>query len=321
KIWASLLKDTLKRRRPDFSETYYGFRTFGNLLEEAQTRGLFEFGRDEKSGTYVFRSANAPIAMPAPELVVVPDTGAAESEEGADEAEVVEARPDSRRRGRGGRNKGAGRGEAAAALSFDAVPDALPDAVEPEPAMPETDQPVPVDNQPDTRRRNRGGRNKGAGRGDPAAGAPEAAAPGLAQLDELAPAAPLAEEAAPQAIEAPADSVAADVPAPAKERRRAPRKPAARKAAATDGTAAAESLLTPSEPAPDAPAAGAGALASAGGDADLDHDDDTSNDVDGNVAEVKVARKKPGGPARKPAARSTAPRGRRPAKPKTPSKG
>jgi uncharacterized LabA/DUF88 family protein len=39
-------------------ETYYGFRTFGNLLEEAQTRGLFEFGRDEKSGTYVFRSAH-----------------------------------------------------------------------------------------------------------------------------------------------------------------------------------------------------------------------------------------------------------------------
>ncbi|MBC7685306.1 MAG: NYN domain-containing protein, partial [Bdellovibrionales bacterium] len=38
KIWASLLKDTLKRRRPDFNETYYGFRTFGNLLEEAQNR-------------------------------------------------------------------------------------------------------------------------------------------------------------------------------------------------------------------------------------------------------------------------------------------
>ena len=61
KIWASLLKDTLKRRRPDFNETYYGFRTFGNLLEEAQTRGLFEFGRDEKSGTYVYRSAHAPV--------------------------------------------------------------------------------------------------------------------------------------------------------------------------------------------------------------------------------------------------------------------
>lgn len=57
KIWASLLKDTLKRRRPEFNETYFGFRTFGNLLEEAQARGLLEFGRDEKSGAYVYRSA------------------------------------------------------------------------------------------------------------------------------------------------------------------------------------------------------------------------------------------------------------------------
>lgn len=56
KIWASVLKEAIKRRKPDFSETYYGFRTFGNLLEEAQERGLLEFGRDEKSGAYVFRS-------------------------------------------------------------------------------------------------------------------------------------------------------------------------------------------------------------------------------------------------------------------------
>ncbi len=56
KIWASLLKDTLKRRRPEFNETYFGFRTFGNLLEDAQARGLLEFGRDEKSGAYVYRS-------------------------------------------------------------------------------------------------------------------------------------------------------------------------------------------------------------------------------------------------------------------------
>src|SRR5450830_1377160 len=57
KIWASLLKDTLKRRRPEFNETYFGFRTFGNLLEEAQARGMLEFGRDEKSGAYVYRSS------------------------------------------------------------------------------------------------------------------------------------------------------------------------------------------------------------------------------------------------------------------------
>ena len=40
-------KEAIKRRNPGFNENYYGFRTFGNLLEEAQNRGLLEFGRDE----------------------------------------------------------------------------------------------------------------------------------------------------------------------------------------------------------------------------------------------------------------------------------
>ncbi|POR49148.1 uncharacterized protein (TIGR00288 family) [Paraburkholderia eburnea] len=57
KIWASVLKSAIKRRRPDFSETRYGFRAFGNLLEEAQTRGLLEVGRDDKSGTFVTRTS------------------------------------------------------------------------------------------------------------------------------------------------------------------------------------------------------------------------------------------------------------------------
>ncbi len=56
KIWASVLKDAIKRRKPDFNESYYGFRAFGNLLEEAQRRGLLEIGRDEKSGAFVFRN-------------------------------------------------------------------------------------------------------------------------------------------------------------------------------------------------------------------------------------------------------------------------
>ena len=60
KIWASMLKEAIKRRRPDFNETYFGFRAFGNLLEEAQTRGLLELGRDEKSGAFVYRSSGAP---------------------------------------------------------------------------------------------------------------------------------------------------------------------------------------------------------------------------------------------------------------------
>ncbi|ANN68460.1 NYN domain-containing protein [Bordetella bronchialis] len=62
KIWASALKDAIKRRKPDFNESYYGFRAFGNLLEEAQARGLLDVGRDEKSGTYVYR-----LHPPAPE--------------------------------------------------------------------------------------------------------------------------------------------------------------------------------------------------------------------------------------------------------------
>lgn len=57
KIWSSMLKEAIKRRKPDFNESYFGFRAFGNLLEEAQTRGLLELGRDEKSGTYVTRPA------------------------------------------------------------------------------------------------------------------------------------------------------------------------------------------------------------------------------------------------------------------------
>ncbi len=59
KIWASVLKEAIKRRKPDFSESYYGFRTFGNLIEECKARGLLEFGRDEKSGAYVYRSSGS----------------------------------------------------------------------------------------------------------------------------------------------------------------------------------------------------------------------------------------------------------------------
>lgn len=56
KIWASVLKEAMKRRKPDFSESYYGFRAFGNLLDEARTRGLLDFARDEKARTYVYRT-------------------------------------------------------------------------------------------------------------------------------------------------------------------------------------------------------------------------------------------------------------------------
>jgi len=72
RIWASVLKEALKRRNPGFSEQYYGFRTFGNLLEEAQQRGLLEFGRDEKSGAYVYRGSGIPRAEHALAPVFTP---------------------------------------------------------------------------------------------------------------------------------------------------------------------------------------------------------------------------------------------------------
>jgi len=56
KVWASMVKQTLKRRKPGFSETYHGFRTFGKLLEEAQARKLLELALDEKSGSYIIKS-------------------------------------------------------------------------------------------------------------------------------------------------------------------------------------------------------------------------------------------------------------------------
>jgi hypothetical protein len=56
KIWSSMIKQTLKRQRPGFNESYHGFKSFNQLLEEAQARKLIELEKDEKSGGYVVRS-------------------------------------------------------------------------------------------------------------------------------------------------------------------------------------------------------------------------------------------------------------------------
>lgn len=86
KLWASVLKDAIKRRRPDFNESYYGFRAFGNLLEEAQARGLLRVGRDERSGTYVWRDGNAA-------LVESPASSDERGHEGSDPSEKGAEQP------------------------------------------------------------------------------------------------------------------------------------------------------------------------------------------------------------------------------------
>ena len=59
KIWGSMIKQALKRRNPGFNESYYGFRSFNGLLEEAERRGLLALDRDEKSGGYIVRMVGA----------------------------------------------------------------------------------------------------------------------------------------------------------------------------------------------------------------------------------------------------------------------
>lgn len=52
-VWSSMVKQALKRKRPNFSETYHGYRNFNQLLEDARDRGLLELAEDEKGGGYI----------------------------------------------------------------------------------------------------------------------------------------------------------------------------------------------------------------------------------------------------------------------------
>jgi len=55
-LWGSMVKQTLKRKKPNFSESFHGYRTFNELIEDAQRRGLLETQKDERSGGYLILS-------------------------------------------------------------------------------------------------------------------------------------------------------------------------------------------------------------------------------------------------------------------------
>jgi len=279
KIWASLLKDTLKRRRPDFSETYYGFRTFGNLLEEAQTRGLFEFGRDEKSGTYVYRGANAqvelqPVETAAPDIeqpaaqepVAAVDELAAETQ-GEQPTEVPAGGREPRRRGGRGRK---GR-EGQAANAQDTVPASEEAAV--------ATWPAPT--------------------------------PDLAEAIE-----PVAGDVA--ALPAPGAEEEAPAPAKERRRAtRTPRKPAARKGASSAANEAADDAAANDATVMQADGASADAGLSTTPVEPVA--DAAATDGEGESQAAKAARKKSSRPAHKAPSRKPATRApRRPAKAKTP---
>lgn len=56
KVWGSMVKQAIKRRKPGFSESYHGFRNFNHLLQEAEKLGLLALQHDEKSGGYIIKS-------------------------------------------------------------------------------------------------------------------------------------------------------------------------------------------------------------------------------------------------------------------------
>ncbi len=70
RVWASVLKEAIKRRNPGFNESYFGYKTFGAMLEDAHKRGLLEFGRDERSSAYVKRRTAATPPASEPEAAV-----------------------------------------------------------------------------------------------------------------------------------------------------------------------------------------------------------------------------------------------------------
>ncbi len=67
-LWSSMVKDTMKRKKPSFNEAYHGYRTFSELLEDAQKEGLLELDTDKRSRTYVVTRFGEEMHSEAPPL-------------------------------------------------------------------------------------------------------------------------------------------------------------------------------------------------------------------------------------------------------------
>jgi len=95
-LWGSMVKETMKRKKPSFNEGYYGFRTFSHLLEDAQRRGIVKLRRDQRSGSYIIED----LGEAAPTEVGAAGTSADTSAPVEQESAKTSSR---RRRSRGGR--------------------------------------------------------------------------------------------------------------------------------------------------------------------------------------------------------------------------
>jgi uncharacterized protein (TIGR00288 family) len=146
-LWGSMVKETMKRKKPSFNETYYGFRTFSHLLEEAQRKGIVQLRRDQKSGSYIVEDlgtgsagttrgeavaalppATIPARAPEPTPAAVAAPAAAPSP--STEAAEANGRARSRRRPRGRGRTRTITGTAGAGTPSEAPVEAAPDDVE-----------------------------------------------------------------------------------------------------------------------------------------------------------------------------------------------
>src|SRR6516164_9572124 len=66
-LWSSMIKDTMKRKKPSFNEAYHGYRTFSELLEDAAKEGLLQLETDKRSRTYVVTRFGSEMASAPPE--------------------------------------------------------------------------------------------------------------------------------------------------------------------------------------------------------------------------------------------------------------
>ena len=132
-LWGSMVKETMKRKKPSFNVTYYGFRTFSHLLEEAQRKGIVTLRRDQKSGSYIVEDLGTGAGTGATTLAARGEAAAAAAGSataaaaavtepavplaatGTDSAEPAAngARTTRRRRSRGRRPRGSSTGTAA----------------------------------------------------------------------------------------------------------------------------------------------------------------------------------------------------------------
>ena len=52
-LWGSMIKQTMKRKKPSFNEGYFGYSTFSELLEDSERRGIVKLKKDQRSGSYI----------------------------------------------------------------------------------------------------------------------------------------------------------------------------------------------------------------------------------------------------------------------------